>query len=225
MGSDPNTPSAQRYPPGAGASRHIEGFIPFGEGAEALADVDFRAEAVVPFEDGAVRVGDRHIARLHWHEGLMGVEVVIRRQDAGADELLLEGRDVVEEVLREASADVVDGVWRDREAVLLLRCAAHDADVEAVGREELVDERLVCDVAADEDPAGFRGLRGLLDLPEAVLLQLDRVVVGHAVDADDRRALRVAQQPRAEVRADEARCARDEDGFSVEGYSGFLCNL
>ena len=61
----------------------------------------------------------------------MGVEVVIRRQDAGADELLLEGCDVVEEVLRGATADVVDGVWRDREAVgavLLLRCAAHDAD-------------------------------------------------------------------------------------------------
>ena len=61
----------------------------------------------------------------------MGVEVVIRRQDAGADELLLEGRDVVEEVFRGAAADVVDGVWRDREAVgagLLLWCAAHDAD-------------------------------------------------------------------------------------------------
>ena len=97
-----------------------------------------------------------------------------------------------------------------------------DEDVEAVGREELVDEWLVCDVAADEDPAGFRGLRGLLDLSEAVLLQLERVVVGHAVDADDRRVLRVAQQPRAEIRADEARCARDEDGFSVKGYTGFL---
>lgn len=299
----------------------------------------------------------------------MGVEVVIRRQDAGADELLLEGRDVVEEVFRGAAADVVDGVWRDREAVgavLFLRCAAHDADdpfddvvdvgevalavsvvedldavtlheavgrgevehvgaagravdgeeaeaggrdvielrvgvghelvaffrcgvegdrvvdlvvgaernlfvaavdrggrgvdevlhrvvvacgleevveadqvgvdvdvrvvdavahaglggevdedVEAVGREELVDERLVGDVTADEDPAGLRGLRGLLDLPEAILLQLERVVIGHAVDADDRRALRVAQQPRAEVRADEARRACDEDGFSV----------
>ena len=61
----------------------------------------------------------------------MGVEVVIRRQDAGADEHLLEGRDVVEEVFRGAAADVVDGVWRDRETVgagLLLRCAAHDAD-------------------------------------------------------------------------------------------------
>ena len=97
-----------------------------------------------------------------------------------------------------------------------------DEDVKAVGREELVYERLVCDVAADEDPAGFRELRGLLDLPEAVRLQLERVVVGHAVDADDRRALRVAQQPRAEIRADEARCARDEDGLSVEGYAGFL---
>ena len=30
-----------------------------------------------------------------------------------------------------------------------------DEDVEAVGREELVDERFVCDVAADEDPVGF----------------------------------------------------------------------
>ena len=47
----------------------------------------------------------------------MGVEVVIRRQDAGADELLLKGRDVVEEVLRGAAAYVVDGVWWDREAV------------------------------------------------------------------------------------------------------------
>ena len=43
-------------------------------------DVDFRAEAVVPLEGGAVRVGDRHIARLHWHDGLIGVEVLIRRQ-------------------------------------------------------------------------------------------------------------------------------------------------
>lgn len=61
----------------------------------------------------------------------MGVEVVIRRQDAGADELLLKCRDVVEEVFRGATADVVDGVWRDREAVgavLPLWCAAHDAD-------------------------------------------------------------------------------------------------
>ena len=30
-----------------------------------------------------------------------------------------------------------------------------DEDVKAVGREELVDEWLVCDVAADEDPVGF----------------------------------------------------------------------
>ena len=97
-----------------------------------------------------------------------------------------------------------------------------DEDMEAVGREELVDERLVRDVTADEDPAGLRGLRGLLNLPKAVLLQLERVVIGHAVDADDRRALRVAQQPRAEIRADEARCARDEDGFSVEGYLCFF---
>lgn len=97
-----------------------------------------------------------------------------------------------------------------------------DEDMEAVGREELVDERLVRDVTADEDPAGLRGLRGLLNLPETVLLQLERVVIGHAVDADDRRALRVAQQPRAEIRADEARCACDEDGFSVEGYLRFF---
>ena len=55
-------------------------FYTIGEGAEALADVDFRAESVVPFEGAAVRVGDRHIARLHLHEGLMGVEVVIRSQ-------------------------------------------------------------------------------------------------------------------------------------------------
>lgn len=37
-------------------------FYTIGEGAEALADVDFRAEAVVPLESGTVRVGDRHIA-------------------------------------------------------------------------------------------------------------------------------------------------------------------
>lgn len=91
-----------------------------------------------------------------------------------------------------------------------------DEDVKAVGRKELVDERLVCDVAADEDPAGLRGLRGFLNFPETVLLQLERVVIGHAVDADDRCALCVAQQPCAEIRADEACCARDEDGFSIE---------
>ena len=61
----------------------------------------------------------------------MGLEVVVRREDAGADELLLEYVDEVEEALGSAVADVVDLVGRDGKSVcafLLLGGVLHHTE-------------------------------------------------------------------------------------------------
>jgi len=75
----------------------------------------------------------------------VGGEVVIGGQDAGADQFLLEGGDKIEEVLRGAAADIVDGIGRQGQAVLpggLFRRTLHDAkdafhDVVHVGKVPL----------------------------------------------------------------------------------------
>ena len=61
----------------------------------------------------------------------MGLEVVVLREHAGADEFLLEDIDKVQQVFGLAAADVVDSIRRDGKpvlAVLLFRGFAHDAD-------------------------------------------------------------------------------------------------
>ena len=61
----------------------------------------------------------------------MGIEVVVGRQDSGADEFLLKDADKFKQVFRMVVAYVVDLVWRDWQTVfscLFLRCVLHHAD-------------------------------------------------------------------------------------------------
>ena len=102
--------------------------VPFGKTAEAFANADGGAEAVVGFEAGAAGEGDGHVAGLQGDQLPVGGEVVVGGQDPGADQLLLERGDVVQQVLRRAAADVVDRVGGQGQAVFpggLLRRDVH----------------------------------------------------------------------------------------------------
>lgn len=178
----------------------IIGFIPFGEAAQAFADGDGGAEAVVAFEGFAVGVGDGNVAGLHGDEPPMGFKVVIGRQDARADKLFLQGGDVIEQILRRAAADVVDRIGRQRKSVLagcLFRRALHDAqnalddvidigkvalavavieDVDRLPRDELLRCRVIKHIrsagrSVDREKPQPRG-RDVVELRIAVCQQL-----------------------------------------------------
>ena len=72
--------------------------VPFRKPPEAFAQGGGGLEAEVLFEGGGVGVGYGDIAGLHGDEFLVGLEVVVGREDFGAEELLLENGDEVEEV-------------------------------------------------------------------------------------------------------------------------------
>ena len=88
--------------------------------AQALPEGDFRREAEIALQGGRVRVGRRHIARLHGDELLVRLEIVVRRQDARRQQLLLQDLDEVQQVLRLAATDVVNRIRRHRQTVLAL---------------------------------------------------------------------------------------------------------
>ena len=105
--------------------------VPFRKPPEAFAQGGGGLEAEVLFEGGGVGVGYGDIAGLHGDEFLVGLEVVAGGEDFGAEELLLENGDEVEEVFRLVVADVVYLVWRYGEAVLtvaLLGGVLHHSD-------------------------------------------------------------------------------------------------
>ena len=108
----------------------IKLFVPFGEVRESFFYADGRAEIVIVLESGAVGVGYGDIAGLHRDEFFMGFEVIVLGEYTVIDERMLECVDVVEQVFRGAAADVVDGIWRDRQTVFagfFFRCTFHDA--------------------------------------------------------------------------------------------------
>jgi len=99
--------------------------------AEAFAEGDLGGEAEIALESGGVGIGGGNITGLHRDELLVGVEVIVLREDAGTDEFLLEDGDEIEEVLGLAATNVIDGIGRDGEAIVAgLACGGflHDAD-------------------------------------------------------------------------------------------------
>lgn len=92
-----------------------------------------------------------------------------------------------------------------------------DHDVKLVLGKEVVDQRLVGEVASHERPFAFRVLPcQLFDLGKAVIFERDVVIVVAVVKADDLDRLNGAQEFHHEVRADEARRAGDEDRFVLQ---------
>ncbi len=105
--------------------------IPLRKLTQTVAQGGRGLETEILLQGGGVGIGDGDIAGLHGDELLVGLEVVVGGEDAGAEEFFLEDGDEVEEVLGIVVADVIDHVGRDGQAVLavlLLGGMLHHAD-------------------------------------------------------------------------------------------------
>ena len=106
-------------------------FVPLGKLPQPLSERNLRRKPEIPFKRGRISISGRNVSRLHGHEFLMGLEVVVLGENASSHEFLLEDIDKVQQVLGLAAADVVNRIRRDGKpvlAVLLFRCFAHDAN-------------------------------------------------------------------------------------------------
>ncbi len=104
--------------------------IPLSKSSQAFSQTGIGLEAEVMFQGLRVGVGHGHVTRLHGHEFLVGIKVIVLGQDAGTHQLFLQDGHEVKEVFGRVVTDVVHLVWWDREAVLallFLRCVLHDA--------------------------------------------------------------------------------------------------
>ena len=142
----------------------VELGVPLGEVAEAFAEGDLRAEAVVALKGGGVGIGGGDVTGLHGDELFVSVEVEVLGEDAGTDELFLEDGDEVEEVLGLAATDVIHGIGWDGEAVvafLALGGALHHAydafyDVIDIGKVATA-VAVVVDLRTGGDRSASRG--------------------------------------------------------------------
>lgn len=102
----------------------IEFLVPFSKSAQTFTQRRARLKAKVALQRRSIRIGHRHIARLHRYELFVRLEVIISTQ-----QLLLQNRHKVQQVLRMAVADVVHLVRRQRQTILahpaLRRCLHH----------------------------------------------------------------------------------------------------
>lgn len=108
----------------------VVALIPLCEGPQAVLERRRGLVAEVALERRGVGVGDGHVAGLHGHELLVGLEVVVRRQHALLHQHALQRVDEVEQILGVRVADVVDAVRGERQPVLAhlhLGGGIHDA--------------------------------------------------------------------------------------------------
>ena len=104
--------------------------IPLSKSPQAFSQAGIGLETEVLFEGHRVGVGHGHVARLHGHKLLVGLEVVVLGQDAGTDQFFLKDGYEVKEVFGRVVADVVHLVRGDGQsvlAVLLFGGVLHDA--------------------------------------------------------------------------------------------------
>lgn len=108
----------------------VVALIPLGKGPQAVFKRRCGLVAQVALERRGVGVGDRHVAGLHGHELLVGIEVVVGGEHALLNQHSLKRVDEVEQVLGVGVADVVDAVRGERQPVLAhlyLGGGVHDA--------------------------------------------------------------------------------------------------
>jgi hypothetical protein len=104
--------------------------IPLSKSSQALSQAGIGLETKVLLQWGCVCVGHGHVARLHGHEFLVGIEVVILRKHSCTYKLFLQDGYEVKEIFGRVVADVVYLVRGDGQSVLavpLLRGVLHDA--------------------------------------------------------------------------------------------------
>ena len=98
--------------------RQIEFPIPLCKAAQPRAQGRGGPEAEVPLQWAGVGVGYRHVAGLHGNQFLVGLKVVIGRQNPGGNQLLLQNVHEIQQIFRILVADVVHRVGRDGQTIL-----------------------------------------------------------------------------------------------------------
>ena len=96
--------------------------IPLGKVSESLAQGDSGSKSKIALQCLRVGISHGHIAGLHGHQLLVGLKVIVLRQHAGTDELLLQDVHKVQQVLGLTATDVVNSVrwyWQAIFACLL----------------------------------------------------------------------------------------------------------
>ena len=104
--------------------------IPLSKSPQALSQAGIGFEAEVLFQGRRIGVGYRHVAGLHGHELLVGLEVIVLGEHAGTDQFFLQDGHEVKEVFGRLVADVIYLVRWDGQSVLavpLLGGVLHDA--------------------------------------------------------------------------------------------------
>ena len=92
--------------------------VPLRKLPQPLPQRNLRRKPEISFKRRCIGISGWNISRLHGHEFLVGVEVVVLGEHSGSDEFLLEDIDKFQQVLGLAAADVVDGIRRDGKPVL-----------------------------------------------------------------------------------------------------------
>lgn len=96
----------------------VVALIPLGEGPQAVLERRSGLVSQVALERRGIGVGDGHVAGLHRHELLVGLEVVVGGQHTLLDQHALQRVDEVEQVLGVRVSDVVDAVRGEGQPVL-----------------------------------------------------------------------------------------------------------
>ena len=86
MNTSPGDPKTAPIPDGRALSRAgpVILLIPLGKSPQPFADADLRRKAVIALQGLGVGVGHRHVARLHAHQLAVRLEIIVRREHAGA---------------------------------------------------------------------------------------------------------------------------------------------
>lgn len=105
--------------------------IPLSKSPQALSQAGIGLEAEVLFQGLRVGVGHGHVAGLHGHELLVGLEIIVLWQDSCTHQLFLKDGHEVEEVFGRVVTDVIYLVRWDGQpilTVLLLGGVLHDTN-------------------------------------------------------------------------------------------------
>ena len=138
--------------------------------AEAFAEGDLGSETEVALQSGGVCIGCGDVTRLHGHQLLMGIKVIVLRQDTSSQEFFLQDVHEVQEVLGLTATYVIHGIGRQGQTVfarLLGRGFLHHAvnalhNVINIGK---VVAAVVVVVDLDDPSAGSRAREGKALLP------------------------------------------------------------
>ena len=120
-------------------------------------------EAEVLFEGRRVGVGHGHVARLHGHEFLVGIEVIVLGEDTGTHQLFLQDGHEVKEVFRGVVTDVIYLVrWNGQPvlAVPLLGGVLHDAHHSLYDVVDIGEVALAVAIIENLDGLAFHQLVG-----------------------------------------------------------------